>query len=110
MCPWQLTFVGLLVLGASSLQSTSQRTHSTDQSFATASEQLASLATWQHRLSSHMPQDARFWESIGKSAECPLQSVGLGTGSEMVDSSFETGRTADNQCFWFLGIKVQKQK
>ena len=34
MCPWQLTFVGLLVLGASSLQSTSQRTHSTDQSFA----------------------------------------------------------------------------
>jgi len=43
-------FVGLLVLGASSLQSTSQRTHFTDQSFATASEQLASLATWQHRL------------------------------------------------------------
>lgn len=34
-----------------------------------------------------MPQDARFWESIGKSAECPLQIVGLGTGSEMVDGS-----------------------
>ena len=40
-------FVDLLVLGASSLQSTSQRTPFTDQSFATAAEELASFATWQ---------------------------------------------------------------
>ena len=34
---------------------------------------LAASPVWKH-----MPQDARFWESIGKSAECPLDSTKCG--------------------------------